>query len=88
MPSVPNDAVAWLDRAERAREAAEKLVDPDAKEAMLLLAQLSLQQAVIAHSCARKGGGREMGDGRIGLAASRNLDGTGLSDRCPPGPDG
>jgi hypothetical protein len=48
MPSLPNDALDCLDRAEGARIAAEQLTDPDAKETMLELAQFYLQLAQAA----------------------------------------
>jgi hypothetical protein len=37
----------WLDRAQQARKAAEKLTDPDAREVVLQLAQLYFQKALI-----------------------------------------
>jgi hypothetical protein len=38
MPSLLNEAVEWLDRAEQAREVAGQLADPGAKQAVLALA--------------------------------------------------
>jgi predicted RecB family endonuclease len=38
MPSLLNEAMEWLDRAEQAREAATQLTDPDARGAVLELA--------------------------------------------------
>jgi hypothetical protein len=38
MPSLLNEAVEWLDRAEQAREVAGQLADPCAKQAVLALA--------------------------------------------------
>ena len=38
MPSLLNEALEWLDRAEQAREVAGQLTDPDAKQAVLALA--------------------------------------------------
>ena len=39
MPSVLNEALEWLDRAEQAREVAGQLTDPGARRAVLELAQ-------------------------------------------------
>ena len=39
MPSILKEAVEWLDRAEQAREVAGQLTDPDAKKAVLDLAE-------------------------------------------------
>ena len=39
MPSMLNEAVEWLDRAEQAREVAGQLTDPGAKQAVLQLAE-------------------------------------------------
>jgi hypothetical protein len=38
MPSILNEALEWLDRAEQAREVAGQLTDPDARKAVLELA--------------------------------------------------
>jgi hypothetical protein len=38
MPSLLNEALEWLDRAEQAREVAGQLTDPAAKRAVLDLA--------------------------------------------------
>jgi hypothetical protein len=38
MPSLLNEAVEWLDRAEQAREVAGQLADPGAKQAVIALA--------------------------------------------------
>ena len=38
MPSLLNEALEWLDRAEQAREVAGQLTDPDASRAVLELA--------------------------------------------------
>jgi hypothetical protein len=38
MPSLLNEALEWLDRAEQAREVAAQLADPGAKQAVLALA--------------------------------------------------
>ena len=38
MPSILNEALEWLDRAEQAREVAGQLTDPGAKRAVLELA--------------------------------------------------
>ena len=38
MPSLRNEALEWLDRAEQAREVAGQLTDPAAKNAVLALA--------------------------------------------------
>jgi hypothetical protein len=38
MPSLLNEALEWLDRAEQAREVAGQLTDPTAKSAVLALA--------------------------------------------------
>jgi hypothetical protein len=39
MPSILNEALEWLDRAEQAREVAGQLTDPGAKKAVLELAE-------------------------------------------------
>ena len=39
MPSLLNEAVEWLDRAEQAREVAGQLTDPNARKAVLELAE-------------------------------------------------
>jgi hypothetical protein len=39
MPSILKQAMEWLDRAEQAREIAGQLTDPDAKKAVLDLAE-------------------------------------------------
>jgi len=39
MPSVLNEALEWLDRAEQAREVAGQLTDPGARRAVLGLAE-------------------------------------------------
>jgi hypothetical protein len=39
MPSILNEALEWLDRAEQAREVAGQLTDPDARKAVLELAE-------------------------------------------------
>ena len=38
MPSILNEALEWLDRAEQAREVAGQLTDPGARKAVLELA--------------------------------------------------
>ena len=38
MPSLLNEALEWLDRAEQAREVADQLTDPSARKAVLELA--------------------------------------------------
>jgi hypothetical protein len=39
MPSLANEAFEWLDRAEQAREVAEQLTDPSARNAVKQLAE-------------------------------------------------
>ena len=39
MPSILNEALEWLERAEQAREVAGLLTDPGAKKAVLELAE-------------------------------------------------
>ena len=39
MPSMLNEALEWLDRAEQAREVAGQLTDPSARKAVLELAE-------------------------------------------------
>ena len=39
MPSILKEALEWLDRAEQAREVAERLTDPTARKAVLELAE-------------------------------------------------
>ena len=55
MPSMLNEAVEWLDRAEQAREVAGQLTDPGARRAVLDLAQSfdRLARAAAAPTAAR-----------------------------------
>jgi hypothetical protein len=39
MPSILNEALEWLDRAEQAREVAGQLTDPSARKAVMELAE-------------------------------------------------
>jgi hypothetical protein len=39
MPLIFGEALEWLDRAEQAREVAGQLTDPDARKAVLALAE-------------------------------------------------
>ena len=39
MPSILNEALEWLDRAEQVREVAGRLTDPGARKAVLELAE-------------------------------------------------
>ena len=39
MPAILNESLAWLDRAEQAREVAGQLTDPNARKAVLALAE-------------------------------------------------
>ena len=39
MPSMPDEASVWRDRAEQARETADLLTDPSAREAVLRVAE-------------------------------------------------
>jgi len=39
MPSILDEALEWLDRAEQAREVAGQLTDPSARKAVLQLAE-------------------------------------------------
>jgi hypothetical protein len=39
MPSILNEALEWLDRAEQAREVPGQLTDPSARKAVLELAE-------------------------------------------------
>jgi hypothetical protein len=57
MPSVFNDALEWLDRAEQAREVAGQLTDPTARRAVLQLAENyeRLARAAAAPTAARRG---------------------------------
>lgn len=56
MPSVFNDALEWLDRAEQAREVAGQLTDPTARRAVLQLAENyeRLARAAAAPTAARR----------------------------------
>jgi hypothetical protein len=57
MPSFLNDVWEWLYHAEKARKAAERLTDPDAKKAMLELGRYYdwLARDVIAGARAEQG---------------------------------
>jgi hypothetical protein len=48
MPSISSEARELLDQAEQARESANKLVDRNARDVMLQLAQFYLRQAAVA----------------------------------------
>ena len=50
MPSFLNEALQWLDRADQAREVAWQLTDPDARRAVLELADSFDQLARAAAS--------------------------------------
>ena len=56
MPSILNEALEWLDRAEQAREVAGQLTDPGARRAVLQLAEEfdRLARAAAAPTAARK----------------------------------
>ena len=56
MPSVLNEALEWLDRAEQAREVAGQLSDPGARKAVLELPQNfdRLARAAAAPTAARR----------------------------------
>jgi hypothetical protein len=56
MPSILNEALEWLDRAEQAREVAGQLMDPGARRAVLQLAEEfdRLARAAAAPTAARK----------------------------------
>jgi hypothetical protein len=57
MPSALNDALEWFDRAEQARETAEQLTDPAAREAVLHLAEHFEELARAASGQTRPGKG-------------------------------
>jgi len=56
MPSILNEALEWLDRAEQAREVAGQLTDPGARRAVLELANSfdRLARAAAAPNAARR----------------------------------
>ena len=56
MPSILNEALQWLDRAEQAREVAGQLNDPGARKAVLELAESfeRLARAAAAPTAARR----------------------------------
>jgi hypothetical protein len=56
MPSLVDEAWEWLDRAEQAREVAEQLTDPAAKQAVLQLAEsyVRLARAAITPAVLRR----------------------------------
>jgi hypothetical protein len=58
MPSILNEAMEWLDRAEQAREVAGQLTDPSARKAVLELAESfdRLARAAAAPTAARRRG--------------------------------
>jgi hypothetical protein len=58
MPSILNEALEWLDRAEQAREVAGQLTDPGARRAVLELAESfdRLARAAAAPAAARRRG--------------------------------
>ena len=56
MPSMLNEALEWLDRAEQAREVAGQLTDPGARKAVLELSESfdRLARAAAAPTAARR----------------------------------
>ena len=58
MPSILNEALEWLDRAEQAREVAGQLTDPGARKAVLELAE-SFDRLARAAVLRRRGTGRK-----------------------------
>ena len=56
MPSMLNETLEWLDRAEQAREVAGQLTDPSARKAVLELAESfdRLARAAAAPTAARR----------------------------------
>jgi hypothetical protein len=56
MPSILNEALDWLDRAEQAREVAGQLTDPSARKAVLELSENfdRLARAAAAPTAARR----------------------------------
>jgi hypothetical protein len=56
MPTILNEALEWLDRAEQAREVAGQLTDPGARRAVLELAESfdRLARAAAAPTAARR----------------------------------
>lgn len=56
MPSILNEALEWLDRAEQVREVAGQLTDPGARKAVLQLADSydRLAPAAAAPTAARR----------------------------------
>ena len=56
MPTILNEALEWLDRAEQAREVAGQLTDPGARRAVLELAENfdRLARAAAAPTAARR----------------------------------
>jgi hypothetical protein len=60
MPSMLNEALEWLDRAEQAREVAGQLTDPTARKAVLQLAESSdrLARAAATRLCSAEGSWR------------------------------
>jgi hypothetical protein len=58
MPSILDEALEWLDRAEQAREVAGQLTDPGARKAVLQLAESyeRLGRAAAAPTASRRRG--------------------------------
>jgi hypothetical protein len=56
MPSILNEALEWLDRADQAREVAGQLTEPSARKAVLELAESfdRLARAAAAPTAARR----------------------------------
>ena len=54
MPSLADEAFEWLDRAEQAREVAEQLTDPSARNAVKQLAESFERLARAAVTRARR----------------------------------
>jgi hypothetical protein len=73
MPSILNEALEWLDRAEQAREVAGQLNDPGARKAVLELAESFERLARAAAAPSSRRDPRSTGESAV----------NGLSTRSP-----
>jgi hypothetical protein len=73
MPSISNEAVEWLDRAEQAREVAGQLTDPAAKKAVLELAE-NFERLARATVLRRRGTGRRRSRKNLMISPMRSLE--------------
>ena len=72
MPSILNEALEWLERAEQAREVAGQLTDPAARKAVLELAE-NFDRLARAAVLRRRGTGRKRSRKSLMISPMRSL---------------